>query len=736
MKCGAPIRTALISHWINLLLAVISGSIFAAEIPRLEDPRFEISLFAQEPDIWTPTGVAVDSQGAVYVIESNTHLPKSDYPGPKTDRIKRFADTDNDGKPEKIEVFAEGFRAAMSLSFGDNGELFVVQRDKLLRLPVDSKTPETLLHLETKGDFAHNGLGGFCVGPDGMLYIGLGENLGEDYTLKGRDNSSVSGGGEGGSVFRCKYDGTKLELFATGFWNPFALAFDNSGNLFTVDNDPDGRPPCRLIHVIAGGNYGYQFRYGRSGLHPFVAWDGELPGTLPMVAGTGEAPSGLVWCQTLGWPAEYEKSFLGSSWGENLIETYPLESRGISFKSERKALARGDQSFRPVAFAGGPDGSVYVTDWADREYAVHQKGRIWRLKPKVAGRKEFPARMPARGNVLRDPVKESRSVLIERARSDDPFVRSTAVAALSRLDGEALRPGLRSSNSVDRLSTLLALRLKGEKPTASFLKSALQDEAVDVRRMAIIWAAEHKQKELLPEMSNAALKHPQNLELLQTYLAAQELLSGYERKSVWDQGSAGAELVERLLKEESQPIELRELARKLKSIPQARPVGGAPVAEPARRPETEGEWLAAIGFGGQPEQGRLLFYGEKLGCAKCHRALGEGGQVGPDLSRIANSSDRARLVNSILQPSANIGPLYVTHHIKTKSGEEYAGLVPDAKLDGKLLVILADGNRIEIPRAQIVSERASNISLMPAGLEAGLSVGQFADLISFLQTLR
>ena len=72
------------------------------------------------------------------------------------------------------------------------------------------------------------------------------------------------------------------------------MAFDAFGRLFAVDNDPDSRPPCRLLHIVEGGDYGYRFRNGRKGLHPFTAWNGELPGTLGMVAGTGEAPSGVV----------------------------------------------------------------------------------------------------------------------------------------------------------------------------------------------------------------------------------------------------------------------------------------------------------------------------------------------------------------------------------------------------------------------------------------------------------
>lgn len=709
---------------------------------RLEDSRFQITLFAEHPQIWTPTGIATDNEGRVLAIESNTHLPRSDYPGPKNDRIKLFTDKDNDGQADEAAVFAEGFRWAMNLERAGD-DLFVIQRDAVILLrggKPDAR--DQIITLETKGDFPHNGLGGFCVSDDGWLYVGLGENLGEPYTIKAKDGSSFTSG-EGGKVFRVRRDGTKLERFATGFWNPFAMTFDDSGNLFAVDNDPDGRPPCRLIHVIRGGNYGYQFRYGRSGLHPFVAWDGELPGTLGMVAGTGEAPSGILWCAKIGWPAEYANSIVGTSWGDNLIETFPLRARGASFKSERKVLARGDQSFRPVAMTASQDGAVYITDWADREYAVHQKGRIWRLTHNGSSKaprgkttdaavlKEIDA-VPAKSKTAADAIDQ----LMRHAASEDPFERSAAVTQLATLHREALMARRTSSVPRERLAVLLALREKQDESASIVLKRALQDNDEDVRRIAIIWATEQQQAHLQPETLAAALKQPTSLALVQTYLAAKQILSGHAKKSVWDQGSTGAELVEALLKDESQPAHLREHARKLKSAPQFNPIGGAPVAEPVVRPQTEGEWLAAIGFGGEPEPGRKLYLSEKVGCAKCHRIQGEGVQVGPDLSVIARSSDRAKLVNSILHPSANIGPLYVTREIKMRDGDVYTGLVPESKSADKLTIILADGTRSEIATADIESDKTSDLSLMPAGLENALTVREFADLISFLQTLR
>lgn len=709
---------------------------------RLEDPRFEITLFAEQPQIWTPTGIAVDSEGRVLAIESNTHLPRPDYTGPKHDRIKIFTDKDNDGRADDVAIFAEGFRWAMNLERAGD-DLSVIQRDAVILLrggKADAR--EQIITLETKGDFPHNGLGGFCAGNDGWLYVGLGENLGEPYTIKAKDGSSFTSG-EGGKVFRCRRDGTKLELFATGFWNPFAMTFDDSGNLFAVDNDPDGRPPCRLIHVIRGGNYGYQFRYGRSGLHPFVAWDGELPGTLGMVAGTGEAPSGILWCARIGWPAEYGNSIVGTSWGDNLIETYPLRANGASFKSERKILARGDQSFRPVAMAAAVNGAVYITDWADREYAVHKKGRIWRLTQR-GGTKAVAAKT-AKTDILKEidaiPAKSKNASdaiaqLMRYASSEDPFQRSAAVTQLATVHREALMAKRGSPVPRERLAVLLALREKQDESAVLLLKRALQDHDEEVRRIAMIWATEQRQAHLQPEMLAAALKQPTSLALIQTYLGSKQILRGYEKKSVWDQGSTGAELVEALLKDESEPAELRNLAQKLKSAPQSNPIVGAPVAEPVVRPQTEGEWLSAIGFGGEPEPGRKLFFSEKVGCAKCHRIQGEGIAVGPDLSVIARSSDRAKLVNSILHPSANIGPLYVTREIKTRSGDVYTGLVPESKAADKLTIILADGTRVEAPVAQIDSDKTSDVSLMPVGLENALTVREFADLISFLETLR
>jgi putative membrane-bound dehydrogenase-like protein len=359
----------------------------AETLPKSLDPRLKIELFAEAPQIVTPTDLSVDYRGRVWAIESNTHFPPAGYTGHPTDRILVFTPQPGGGRAGTPQVFADGFIHAMSIAVPYGDGVYVATRREVFHLvdkDGDGKPDErrSILKLETKGDYPHNGLAGFAFDGLGYMYIGLGENLGADYRLVGTDGRAISGGGEGGSLFRFKPDGTDLTLWATGFWNPHASCVDAFGNMFTVDNDPDDRPPCRLLHIIPGGDYGYRFRNGRRGIHPFTAWDGELPGTLPMVCGTGEAPSGIIAYESDTFPEDYRGSLLASSWGDHRIDRFRPKPKGTSFTAKLEPIIVGGENFRPVGVALAPDGTVFFTDWVSKEYHVHGKGRIWRIAPK------------------------------------------------------------------------------------------------------------------------------------------------------------------------------------------------------------------------------------------------------------------------------------------------------------------------------------------------------------------
>jgi len=378
-----------------LAIAVVAGAISPAmsqdDRPKSLDPRLKVELFAEQPQIVTPTGIDVDHRGRVWAIESNTHFPPEGYKGHPSDRVLVMSTTSGSGKADRIVVFTDGLKHTMSvavrpvwISSTPPTAVYIATRREIRLFHDDDNDDKadrsaSIVRLETKGDYPHNGLAGFAFDALGWMYFGFGENLGADYKIIGSDGVTLAGGGEGGNIYRCRLDGAKLERIATGFWNPHANCFDAFGRMFSVDNDPDSRPPCRLMHIIPGGDYGYRFRNGRAGLHPFTAWNGEIPGTLPMTAGTGEAPSGVLAYESDGLPADYVGNLFATSWGDHRVDRFRLKAQGASFTSLAEPLIVGGDNFRPVGIACAPDGSLYFTDWVKRDYNLHSHGRIWRI---------------------------------------------------------------------------------------------------------------------------------------------------------------------------------------------------------------------------------------------------------------------------------------------------------------------------------------------------------------------
>lgn len=388
-SASQTMRTSLL-----FLLLTLCSTLGAASPPRLFDPRLKLDLVLEHPRIVTPTGISIDPLGRVWVVECNTHFPPPGYTGHSSDRIWTI-EVDRDGRARKQTLFADGLFATMSIAVRPDGDVYIATRKEIFLMRDtngDGKADhqQRLFFLETESKYPHDALGGFAFDPLDRLYFGCGENEGQPYRLLGPDDKPVHiGGGEGGNVFRCRLDGSRFEHWSTGYWNPHASACDAFGNIFTVDNDPDSRPPCRLMHAVAGSDFGYRYRNGRRGTHPFSAWNGELPGTLPMTAGTGEAPSGIVAYEADLLPEEYRGTLLVGSWGDYRIDRFRLTPHGSSFTSQIEPIVKGDDQFRPVGLALAPDGSVYFTDWVKRDYEVHGQGRVWRLSVK-----EKPAQAP------------------------------------------------------------------------------------------------------------------------------------------------------------------------------------------------------------------------------------------------------------------------------------------------------------------------------------------------------
>lgn len=499
--------TKRLAYCLTILIAC--GDVWADELPKSLDARVKIELFAEHPQIVTPTGIDVDYRGRIFAIESNTHFRPADYKGHPSDRVLVMSDQDEDGKADNVTVFADGLKFSMSVVVrpiwfpvysqteiansysklsNSKQSVYIATRSEIFLFHDDdgddrADRKESIVRLDTKGDYPHNGLAGFAIDPLGWIYFGFGENLGADYRIIGSDGATLSGGGEGGNIYRCRLDGSQLEYVATGFWNPHASCFDAFGRLFTVDNDPDSRPPCRLLHVIPGGDYGYRFRNGRNGLHPFTAWNGEIPGTLPMVAGTGEAPSGILAYESDGLPEEYLGNLIATSWGDHRIDHFRLQTQGTSFRSLAEPLITGGENFRPVGIATAPDGSLFCTDWVLADYKLHGHGRIWKISAVE------PRRKPVQDLVAlqQSPSSEIEGVtdlLFLTRRLDVRRVAARRLFEADQLPSEF--PNQRSSRELLSRAPLELAWLWGRKDARSGIPLPEQRPAAEVHKWSIL----------------------------------------------------------------------------------------------------------------------------------------------------------------------------------------------------------------------------------------------------------
>src|SRR6185369_17187401 len=126
--------------------------------------------------------------------------------------------------------------------------------------------------------------------------------------------------------------------------------------------------------------------------------------------------------------------------------------------------------------------------------------------------------------------------------------------------------------------------------------------------------------------------------------------------------------------------------------------------------------------------GRLFVDEQRLACGRCHTVDGKGGRAGPDLFAIGDKFGRRELVEAVLAPSATIAVGYSTTIVRTRDGEIYDGVVKDLA-GGGVTLMGVDSAITHIDAADIAERRTSDISMMPDGLEACLTLQEFADLI-------
>lgn len=405
------------------------GSIVAA-------PGLKLSLFAAEPLVANPVALHVNARGEVYVAESfrlhagvtdmREHLARLDEElanksveervamfarwadgrleelyGTAEDRVRLLRDTDGDGRADEAIVFAGGFRDPAD---GVGAGLLEVEGDVYftciphlwllrdedgdgvaeLRRPLSSGYG---VHVALLGHDLH----GLALGPDQRLYFSCG-----DRGFRVQTPAGILDHAHTGAVLRCEVDGSGLEVFATGLRNPQELAFDDTGELFTGDNNSDGGDRARIVHVVEGSDSGWRFAFqyiespvARGPWNDEALWKPAHPDQaaylLPPVANFADGPSGLAWFPF----AEGDARFIGrfflcdfrGSFQHSGIHAFALRPEGAGFALAESVRAIWSTLATDCEF--GPGGDLWFSDWVEG-WSGTGKGRIFRAGGFVA----------------------------------------------------------------------------------------------------------------------------------------------------------------------------------------------------------------------------------------------------------------------------------------------------------------------------------------------------------------
>ena len=150
-------------------------------------------------------------------------------------------------------------------------------------------------------------------------------------------------------------------------------------------------------------------------------------------------------------------------------------------------------------------------------------------------------------------------------------------------------------------------------------------------------------------------------------------------------------------------------------------------ASTGQKQDNINRFLPALQMEGNATHGRSLYLER---CASCHRLGGQGNALGPDLVSV-KSGGKEKLLLNILDPNREVAPNYLSYVVETTSGEMVLGLIANENASS-LTLRRANGDESVVLRSNVKYIRSVGVSVMPEGLEAGLSQQDFADLLEYL----
>ncbi|HND52157.1 MAG TPA: HEAT repeat domain-containing protein [Pirellulaceae bacterium] len=336
--------------------------------------RFKIS------DEFTVQRVLNDQQtGSLIAMTFNEfgHVIASREGGP----LLLLYDSNRDGVIDKVRTYCEKVKNCQGI-LALNGEVYVTadgpEGTGLYRLSDknrDGSLEESRLLVKFRGEMGEHGPHAVSLGPDGLIYVMLGNlcsvdgqfdpqspyrnyyegDLVERYEDPGGHAVGVKA--PGGSVIRTDVEGSVVQLVAGGLRNCYDLCFNRDGEMFAHDSDmetDEGAPWFRntqLFHLTPGGEYGWRSGWSR--------WPEYYVDSLPPLLDTGRgSPTGCTSYNHFAFPHRYQNSLFLADWTNGRILSVKLQKSGGTYTASSEVFLEGSP-LNVTDLEVGPDGALY-----------------------------------------------------------------------------------------------------------------------------------------------------------------------------------------------------------------------------------------------------------------------------------------------------------------------------------------------------------------------------------------
>ncbi len=405
-----------------------------------------------------------------------------------------ITDANRDGAPDKVQTYCEEVKSCQGI-LALNGDVYVTAGGpegnalyKLTDKDRDGKAELVEALVKFKGPPGEHGPHGLTLGPDGKIYVVIGNHSGVDgeFAESSPHKNYYSGdlvpryedpGGHavgvkvpGGTVVRTDLKGEKVELVAGGLRNAYDLAFNEHGDLFVHDSDMESDigtswyRPTQVYEVIPGGDYGW-----RSG---WSKWSDYFVDTLPAIVDSGRgSPTGAVTYNHVMFPKRFHGALFLGDWSEGRIIVVMMKRSGGKYLYNSEVFVEG-QPLNVTDLEVGPNGSLYFTTGGRGTgggiFKISWTGKV---PPGIRNFGEGITR------VIRQPQFNSAWARQEIARSKlkigDDWQRLVSGVALT-----AANPPQYRTRALD------VMQLYGPLPTSELLVTLSTDQNEEVRAKA------------------------------------------------------------------------------------------------------------------------------------------------------------------------------------------------------------------------------------------------------------